>query len=182
MSINIMIDIETMGTSTNAAILSIAAVKFAIETGETYDEFYETITLSSCEKLRLNIEADTVIWWLSQSESARRALMIQSKISITEALEKLTEFIHPDSIIWANSPSFDLVILKNAYRKAGKEAPWKYWNERCVRTLVALHPSVKEEFFANTEAHNALTDCYYQIGYTSQTWRELKGINDNQNE
>lgn len=50
---HIMLDIETMGNQSYSSILSIGAVKFDLNTGETGDEFYTTIDLKSCLDLGL---------------------------------------------------------------------------------------------------------------------------------
>lgn len=173
---NIMIDIETMGTSSSAAILSVAAVKFDLKTGDTFESLYENISLSSCQEIGLNIEADTVIWWLAQSEAARRSLMVHDKTSIIEVLDKISHFVDSKSIVWANSPSFDLVIIGNAYKKAGKTIPWKFYNERCVRTLLALASDVKESVEFVGAKHNPLNDCHYQIECVVKAYNSLNAL------
>ena len=61
---HLMVDIETMGIKSNFAIISIGAVEFKIETGETGKEFYRNVTLKSSVELGLNVDADTVMWWM----------------------------------------------------------------------------------------------------------------------
>jgi len=45
---DVMLDLETMGRKSNSALVSIGAVEFNLETGETGKEFYEVIDLQSC--------------------------------------------------------------------------------------------------------------------------------------
>jgi len=71
---DVMLDLETMGKKSNAAIVSIGAVEFDIETGKTGREFYKVVDLQSCLDLGLKVEASTIYWWLMQSEAARKRI------------------------------------------------------------------------------------------------------------
>lgn len=170
----LMLDIETMGTKSYSAILSIGAVEFNIETGETGKEFYHNVDLQSCIDLGLKIDGDTVMWWMKQSKEAQESLL-KNREPIIEVLKKFADFIGDKNYeVWGNSASFDCGLLKNAYYKANLEAPWKYYNERCVRTLSSFAPGIKYNYPKPEIAHNAIEDCKYQIGYCSKIWRVLK--------
>jgi len=172
---NIMLDMETMGHHSDAAIVSIGAVKFDLETGKTGEEFYRDISLKSCTELGLTIDAETVMWWLKQNYNARKKIVEGHNIAILKALQEFQEFCDSKNFkIWANSPSFDCVILRNAYNKAKMFAPWQFWNERDVRTLAALKPQILANFPDVGVAHNAIDDCKYQIGYCSKIHNTLQ--------
>ena len=49
---HLMLDLETMGTKSNSAIISIGAVEFDILTGKTGREFYRNVSLQSCISLK----------------------------------------------------------------------------------------------------------------------------------
>ena len=66
---NVMVDIETLGTSSNSVILSIGAVEFDNENLGAEFEVY--IDPESCTDHGLVIDAPTVMWWLGQSNEAR---------------------------------------------------------------------------------------------------------------
>lgn len=72
-----------------------------------------------------------------------------------------------------NSARFDLGLLENAYDKAMLSIPWKFYQERCVRTLVSFNPEIKNNLEFTGTAHNALADCYHQIKYCNLTWISL---------
>ena len=74
--------------------------------------------------------------------------------------------------IWANSPSFDCVILKNAFNACGINLPWNYWNERDCRTLVTFNPDIKKQII-NDLPHGAVSDYLYQIKYCSAIWNSI---------
>lgn len=171
---HVMIDIETMGNTPNSAIIAIAAVEFDLSTGNTGKEFSCGVSLASCLDIGLEVSASTIIWWMQQGEEARRNITDGKKLPITDALEALSSFLATDDYcVWANSPSFDLVILSNAYRMIGQPIAWDFRRERCVRTLAAFNPSKKKEWEYTGVAHDALSDCKNQIGYTTAIIQSL---------
>lgn len=172
--LDLMLDIETMGNESYSCIISMGAVEFDINTGETGKYFYTPIDLQSCLDLGLIINASTVMWWLQQNEQARKDIVDRKAIPIKEALDEFAKFCNGNYAIWGNSARFDCGILQNAYNKANLPIPWDYRKERCVRTLVSFNPEIKRNYVSKGTAHNALTDCYYQIGYCCEIWKTLK--------
>ena len=138
---NIMLDLETMGNTSNSAIIAIGAVRF---NEDVIDRFYEVVDLKSCTDVGLEIEPSTVMWWMQQSEEARDKFKAEA-ISLNEALIKFAKWIGEDAIVWGNGAAFDNVILANAYRKILYPQPWKFWNDRCYRTVKNLHPEIEME-------------------------------------
>lgn len=165
-----MIDIETMGVGHKAAISAICAMKFDMEDG-AYDHTVIPVKLGSCVAAGLTIDASAAMFWMEQSDEAKRVLLWSQEegIDIRSALMRLSAFINeysPD-YIWAKSPQFDLVILTSAYNACGFNRPWKYNQERDVRTAIDIGGSYrggisvpKRDGFV---AHNPVEDCLYQI-------------------
>lgn len=169
-----MIDIETLGTKSNSVIVSIGAVKFDLETGQTGDTYYVNIDLQSSLDAGLSIDAGTLMWWMKQSDDTRYRLIEDQAKPLYNALSDLSIFIDEDSQVWGNSARFDLGLLQDAYNKIKRPIPWKFRNERCVRTLVSFAPEVKENTKFEGTAHDALDDCYHQIKYCSAIYNKLK--------
>lgn len=170
---NIMIDCETMCNKPTAAIVSIGAVQFDINTGETGKTFYQNINLQSCIDAGLTLSASTIMWWMDKDKAAQNSLLNNTK-RIEDTLAGLSIWFSEfnDFQIWANSPSFDCVILKNAYNSLGQDLPWNYWNERDCRTLVQFNPELKKSII-NDLPHDALSDCLYQIKYCSAIYNSI---------
>jgi len=155
---DVMIDIETLGTEPGAAVASIGAVRFSVEDG-VRAEFFESISLADCQARGLKIDADTLSWWLNQPAAAREQL--HGGRDLDSVLRRLSEFVNDAESIWANSPAFDCVILRDAYRAVGREAPWNYYHERDYRTLreeLDDWPDREQE----TTDHNGLADARFQ--------------------
>ena len=161
-----MIDIETCGTLPDSIILTIGAVFFQrkghIPQLEDLDTFYRRIDIQSCIDAGLTSSQETMDWWAHQSEEAQyEALHHPDRIPLRQALQELSLFVGQKKKIWANSPSFDIVILENAMRATSVSIPWNFWNTRDVRTIMdlgGLHSADLGEV-----PHHALQDCYRQI-------------------
>jgi len=181
-----MLDLETMSTASNAAIVAIGAVKFDPDTGELGQMFYRNVSLESCIAAGLDVEAGTVMWWLLRSEEARRVLL-EDALPLREALKQFNDFLYSidrdaarlgervDIAVWGKGSDFDNVILANAYKALRYPLPWKYRNNRCVRTILALVPSAYDGVESEETKHNALDDAIYQARCVSKAWQELTG-------
>lgn len=172
---HVMLDIETFGTRSNSVIATIGAVYFDLDTGELGDTFYKRIDIGSCCDAGLELCGQTYYWWSHQDEKARREVFEQFlRISLRLGLKRLSEFIKEDSFVWGNSARFDCGLIENAYHALGLEIPWKFYNERDVRTLVSFAPEIKEKFKREGIHHHALDDCYHQIKYCCEIYKTLK--------
>ncbi len=155
---NIMVDLETMGQGRNAAIVAIGAVKFNAEgTGET---FYAKIDLNEAVSFGMEMDPDTVIWWLKQDDAARKELTDGKTIPLLEVMEMLERYISEDSVVWGNGSDFDNVILGEIWKSLGREIPWKFWNSQCYRTIKNTNRDVK--MTRKGTHHNALDDAISQ--------------------
>jgi hypothetical protein len=139
MSKDVMIDLETLGTTADAVILSIGAVKFDLETGIIEDDgFYRSVSVESNLDLGRRISEDTLIWWFKQSPEAQ-GVYHEEKVALDTALVELSDWIGTDDYKpWANGADFDTPMLQHAYAQLKVETPWKFWNNRCFRTYKNL--------------------------------------------
>ncbi|EMX5673803.1 3'-5' exoribonuclease [Escherichia coli] len=178
---HLMIDLETMGTNSNAPIVVIGAVFFDPQTGEIGPIFYVVISLVDAMDKGAVPDGSTIEWWLAQSSEARSATLV-NQIPLDDALLQLREFIDENSgeffvRVWGNGANFDNVILRRSYERQGIPCPWRYCNDRDVRTIVELGKAI--DFDARTAIpfegvrHNALDDARYQAKYVSAIWQKL---------
>src|SRR5690606_37313073 len=160
----------SLGTTPGSVILSIAAVEFDIETGETGNEFLETIDLEDSMAHGFTINPKTLKWWLTQNTDVmKKNINMGQKGSVKEVMSKLEAYFkyvyHKDIKVWGNSNRFDLGLLEPYTLTLGRTEPfWKFRNERDVRTLVAFRPEIKEEEVllakqASQDLHDPLVDC-----------------------
>jgi len=175
--LNVMIDLETLGTSPDAPILSIGAVYFGPDTGELGNKLHLKLDFVEACKGR-HIDPETVKWWMSQSDDARAALLQSSTEGKHSALYHLDRFLAKMGgvKVWGNGATFDISMLENLYRQLGMETPWKFYNVRDVRTVVAMAEGIidRSDFPFEGVKHDALADAIHQAKYVSAMWQMLR--------
>lgn len=173
---NVMVDLETLGNGSNSVILSIGAVLFD-DTG-IGNEFDINVDPQSCVDAGLKIDVSTVMWWMKQSDAARKALNKDDTATLQVALGEFTMFMRRTGAVyvWGNGATFDNVILSNAYKAVDMDVPWKFYNDRCYRTLKNLYPNVEQPADIGT-AHNALDDARWQATHAVEILKFIKGVN-----
>lgn len=176
---DVMLDLETGGVRPSAPILAIGAISFDMRELKLGDRFYVNVDLQSCIDNGAVLEADTFMWWLRQSDDARKSLTNGQRLHINEAMQQFSQFLHDkcaaqkDVRIWGNGPDFDCVTLSEHYRRALFEVPWTFRNQRCFRTLKALYPNVEPTQGDGTH-HNALDDAIWQVEHLFAIRRTLR--------
>lgn len=181
---HLMMDIEAFGKKADSPVVSIGAVFFDPSTGNTGSEFYKVISLESAMASGGVPDASTIIFWLKASPEARSELVMDDAIPLDDALLQLNEFIGenavngPDSVqVWGNGATYDNVLLEASYDRTGITCPWKFWNNRDVRTVVELGKAVgcepRYEILFDGEPHKAISDALHQVKYVSAIWQRL---------
>ncbi|MFT1617540.1 3'-5' exoribonuclease domain-containing protein [Enterobacter kobei] len=181
---HLMVDIESMGKKAGAPIVSIGAVFFDPASGQMGPEFYKVISLESAMEWGGVPDASTIIFWLKATPEARSEIVMDLAIPLDDALLQFKDFIAEnaangkDSVqVWGNGATFDNVLLEDAYARTGISCPWKYWNNRDVRTIVELGKAVgytpRHEIPFEGEPHKAISDARHQVKYVSAIWQHL---------
>jgi exodeoxyribonuclease VIII len=166
--LDIMCDLETMSRGPDSALVGIGLVEFDFGQGLVGREFFRAVNLADACKHGGKMDPATVAWWLSQPKEAQNAIMF-STYPLRDALELVTQFVascgkRDEVRMWAKGPSFDLAILSHSFRSLGMEQPWRFWNDRCVRTVSAIYGFVMPDEMNGTK-HNALDDAHTQVAH-----------------
>lgn len=160
---HIMLDLETMGVSPDAAIVAIGAVHFDFQEQKILDRFYRVVDLKSSVAAGGKIDPDTVIWWLSKPEEARQELYVGEHIcSVTFAFNGWCKSVgqKDDLRVWGNGVANDNVWLRRAYERMDFTPPWDFRHDRCYRTVKAQHPDVIIDW--QGVPHKAIDDAEWQ--------------------
>jgi hypothetical protein len=173
---DIMIDLETLATSTDAAILTIGAVKFdpfGRELSEpSMDSFYVRVDLDSCDEIGLVTNDDTIAWWANQDQAAQdEAFSDKDRIHIRDAFQQLYKFCWGAQRVWSNGSGFDIVICETVFKRIEKAVPWQFWQTRDCRTAFDLginpnRPPVLK--------HHALEDAWNQAVGIQNVYNTLR--------
>ena len=176
---DVMIDIETLSTDPNAAVIQIGAVAFNLQTGEIGKRPFKIHVFPSPES---TVSYDTVCWWMQQSDEARKSVFETSACAVEyEAVFQLETWLQlevgdtKETNFWAMPPTFDLTILENMMARAGCAPLWKYNRTRCLRTLAEVAGAKKEDRVVPTIAHDAAADALAQAQSAIKYYRMLKG-------
>lgn len=165
---DIMIDIETLGTTAGSVILSIGAVAFDPDAGVLGARHYGVVSIASSLSHGATVDEATLHWWSQRTAAAQGVLfaaLSPAAPGLSDELARLSDFLlaqgsPADLRIWGNGSDFDNVLLVAAYAQAGRKQPWRFYNHRCFRTFKNLFPGF--EPVREGEHHNALDDAVHQ--------------------
>lgn len=172
MSTDLMIDIETLSTKSNAHILSIGMVWF--DKRYTEEPLIE-MPIIVCEQSQpsSHIDAATVAWWMQQSDEAKKVFSYSYRLNMEEAVLSVIGQVSKADRIWAKDPDFDCSILASAVKNySAVEFDWPFWKHRSVRTMLDIVPEAKNIPFEGT-AHNALADANHQAKQMQHVFKIL---------
>lgn len=170
---HVMLDLETWGTKPGSALRSIGAVVFYPDrpTAPLGDTFYSVVDDASCASIGLTKDKSTVDWWAQQSAEAQAAFAVDPR-PIGDVLRDFTAWFGrvEGRYIWGHGASFDPVLVEAAYEAVLLEAPWKFWDIRCCRTVLAM-ANRRPERQARDVHHNALDDAKAQARAVQAAFR-----------
>lgn len=185
-TLHISIDIETMSSQSDAAVLSVGMCTFTAEGGiEHRVEFHAT--LDAMQKAGRHINANTVMWWMQQSDEARKLLVSdRARTDIGEFCEKIGNWIEPSGKrtkgrgigMWAKGPNFDIAVMRSLFESQGMRFPIHYGREYCVRTALAFAKAAGWRDILDMRpkvAHGALSDAEHQANQVIAVMRRMKG-------
>ena len=125
---HLMIDLETLATSPNAAILTIGACRFDPHTTDIESTYYERIILETQESYGRVINEDTLGWWSQQDKQIQEDAFGEGddRIDLKDAMKKSYTFGLGTSNIWSHGAIFDVVIIEDICRSFQQAVTWKF--------------------------------------------------------
>ena len=149
---DVMIDIETLATRNDAAIIQIGACTF-----DEKNTFLVSIDQNFYNEADhpYHVDPRTVEWWASQGEEAQESLNMNVVSNPGSALMEFDKWLKSTGFqksykfgsrgIWANGVQFDCSILRYAYSQEqghNDACPWHYRQEKDLRTLYGMFHKV----------------------------------------
>lgn len=195
---HVMLDLETLSTRSDAAIIQIAAIAFDIDTGELGPRFNAYVNESCLVGAKVgHIDVSTVGFWMRQKFGPTLGATITDEDEQRGLAEALNEFdqwfanlaedtcehdatpvveLSEDISLWSHGAGFDIPILASAYARAEVgDVPWHYRAPRDTRTLFALAPGgMPRPPKDATREHDAQYDCEYQISQVVEAWGQVR--------
>jgi len=174
MTTHATIDIETLGKSPSAVVLTIGGIKFdPMADDGLHSQFYYRVDADEQIEMDRSVDVDTLAWWEKQDkEVTKEALDPNDRVSVEETLKALNKWLVGVDKIWCQGPVFDISILENLYKQIKLHHNWSFWNIRDSRTLFGLmdrDPRKEIDF----TAHNALADAIVQSLCIQKVYKKL---------
>lgn len=174
--IDVMVDIETLGTQSDSTIFQIAAVAFDITNGEIIKKFNHAADVEE-DKKPLKVDGSTLKWWLSTNKDLFEKLLNSGEYSSEHLLLVFHNWLSVlaaeyDVHLWGNGILFDNKMIQHQLEALGCNYPIFFTNDRDVRTIVELAAfklgitpgQLKAKYNdENLVAHDAYDDVLYQV-------------------
>lgn len=192
--LDIMVDIETLGSTPGSVITQIGAVAFDphAEPGSHIGlGVHVNIDVDDALRHGLTVSHDTLRWWFQQSDAARE-LAIASRdvrlpyraLPLVEALENIRQYCTVERI-WSHGAAFDIPIIDAACAAARVAPCWNgHRTARDTRTLYDLLPGGTGRppqidvnallSGARLVPHHALSDAKIQAVEVQEAFRILR--------
>lgn len=182
---HIMLDLETLDTTSSAVVISIGAVAFDPYTNALGDVFYvEMVEDTAAQQARgRTISGDTVRWWMQQDVLAKRVFAPPppdgvERVNTFEALTRFGLFVAAngdrDVELWGNGADFDNIILGSLYDAFELRKPWSFSRNRCYRTMKNIGIGPCKPQVRMGVHHNALDDAITQAAHLQEIFACLK--------
>lgn len=181
--IDVMVDIETLGTKTDSTVFQVSAIAFDLVTGEHYPNYFNLI--ADIEKNKtLNVDGSTLKWWLNTDKELLTRILNAGSYSSKDILisfhswlsslpYKVNKTLENDNLyLWGNGILFDNKMIQHQFQSIGLEYPIYYKNDRDVRTILEIaslktgltEKEIKDKFQDESLVkHNAIDDVKAQI-------------------
>lgn len=132
MNTHVLLDIEALGLRPGSAIIELGAVAFFPATGWVGTEFEAIIE----PQAPFTADLDTLAWHAKQGTWPRK--FAEESHSIGSALVAFEDWLGTLGKVetfWAWGATYDFPLLGAAYDFCGCPPAWKYWQQRCARTI-----------------------------------------------
>lgn len=174
---DLMIDFETLGTGSDAMVISLGACFFDIEKGTIGPTFYMAFDIEDQLAKGRVFTKSTLKWWMSQSGAAKKVFHEQAKPTL-EVLELFSKWVKANggkknTRPWGNGATFDISIIESLFAQFGVECPWMYYNVMDLRTFRRFVAGGADVVKEGTN-HNALDDAQSQAKFVLEHYKFFK--------
>lgn len=166
----LMIDIETLALSPNAAVTQVGFCCADLDTRD-YTVHPTALWLNPNDQKR-EIDFGTVQWWMAQDREVAKTVFTdrEVRVSADHVFNVLQDIVRENAgcTVWGSPAMFDLPILTSLW---GGKKPWAYNMERDLMTLYKLKdPDKLLQPPENTKHHDAAADAQWQLEYLMNIW------------
>lgn len=177
--VHAMLDLETLGTRPDAAVVAIGACIFDPYSDKKPEQTFDVaVTIESAMK-HGRIDASTLDWWFQQSKDAQDKTFNRFGHTLPDALRQfnwwlLNQCAHKRErlVVWGNGAAFDNVVIRSAHEAAGMTPVWSFRKDMCYRAICAVFG--KNIPFERTGCHhNAVDDAISQAVHLQKIYKAV---------
>lgn len=165
---NVMLDIETLSTRSNAVVTQIGACHFDL-TGRVGETFLMNLDIQAQLDKGAVVDGDTLRWWLGEQKD--NVTFLDDTQHPEYVLNELNGFLASAEAIWSHA-TFDFPIVCEAMRRHDIVPLFRYRSARDIRTLAGLAGGGWPKT-TTQKTHNALDDCLHQVEYCAEYIKRL---------
>lgn len=186
----VMVDIESLALGPRPVITQIAMLGYDLQEDELLDlthvHYYPIEPQQRIIPPRV-IHADTLAWWMRQSDDARERFELSTATEFEDlavlarnliaTFKRLTQNGKANYELVARGPQFDIVAIESLLLELGLEVPWDYRKVRDLRTMLAV-AGLNEKNIAKPAGmipHVAYWDARYGIVQYLEAKKALAG-------
>jgi len=169
MKTEIMVDIESLSSEPDGAIIAIGLVQFNQE--EILDEYEILID----PQLAIGHRSTSTLEWWNRQDPKVYEKMMSGELTPWDACEEMVEIIAEwgSKIMWANAPTFDISMLRLLFKICDVRFPIKFNKEMDFRTLKNLTSIDYSAAYGKRKAHDAVDDAKAQARAVQIIRKEL---------
>lgn len=176
--LDLVIDMETCGTTPNAAVMQVACLPFnrdakkADDVFPDYAPFEAKVDLRSCVMDGYDFDRSTIKWWTDKPQRLKQEVSTGTCYPIKEVFQQLFAYVTDVKAyfkaevvtMWAQGSDFDLAIMRNVCAKSGLVLPVSFHNFRDARTFIievgsyGLLPDYFEGIKEQNRVYNHIAD------------------------
>jgi len=171
---NLMIDLETLGTKYDCPVISIGACFF--DADGIAKEFYVTLNVEEQIDGGRKVSGSTIKWWMEQSNAAQRVFKeeaVDTKTGLTHFAHFINLSDYENVKPWGYGSTFDISIMEHIFDMYNIEIPWKYKNVRDLRTYLE-HTYDGADIEREGTYHNALDDAKHQARVVIEGFKRME--------
>lgn len=176
---HLMFDVETLSTTPDAVVLSLAVVPFEFENNQTFDTllkrgfFIKFSVEEQRHKYKRSISKATVEWWSNQGKEIReqnltpsdKDVTLEKGLTLLKSFIRSTTYDYKRSYVWSRGTYFDFPIIESLHLSINTPLPFNTWQIRDVRTYIDIlcgrsdgKYELKQRNESNFIKHNCLCD------------------------
>lgn len=171
---HVMIDMETLSVDNDAVILEISLAQFTPLTGEIHSTLKVKFDVKEqINELGKHISYETLfeIWLRKYPKEAQDKVLHDDtdRVSFDEGWQKVFNYLNciEEVHVWGKGPTFDNAKLRHNLKQWGDDSCFAFYNERCVRTVLALDSKLSKSLLFNGTKHESMSDVEHQIKQVS---------------